>query len=325
MKKLNLFIWYLRSEYDITFQDTNVRHWKCQNLKPFLFSKIYSLCSGVVTSPKYPGDYPNGLRKNQAIKVKAGMALILEFTAFDIQYHGDSSCDWDHLTITDSDGTILMKKNCGISLPPNITSSTGTVHIMFVSDETITRTGWSIRWRAVTPGQSLQCIANTVLLKYSIFLSKHLVATSQTLWKVHFSQLYFGTNPPTFQPTNQDFPTNPTQTHQNQQIHQTHPTNHVFILWCSTSTNYWRTEPSTITHQTNQNLPNPPWAHPTWHILHCKYYLCRVFLHFPSSSHYRGTLHQSWHPVLPLRLWSPLLLRPVSRIFHNLLWLQFNK
>ena len=114
-----------------------------------------SLPSGVVTSPNYPdGDYPNNLNKTQTIQVKEGMAIILDFSEFDIQFHGESSCDWDNLTITDGDGTTLLKESCGIKKPPRITSSTNTVHILFQTDETITRTGWRISWTAMTPGKT---------------------------------------------------------------------------------------------------------------------------------------------------------------------------
>ena len=115
--------------------------------------KFINFSAGVVTSPNYPGDYPNSLNKTETIVVKPGLALMLEFEKkIDIQYLGDSPCIWDHLTIRDGDGTLLMAKTCGSVLPPNITSSTNIVHIDFDTDSDTTRTGWSIRWRAVIPG-----------------------------------------------------------------------------------------------------------------------------------------------------------------------------
>ena len=108
----------------------------------------------MVSSPNYPDrDYPNNLKKTQTIQVKEGMVLMLDFTEFDIQSHGDSSCDWDNLTITDGDGTMLLKESCGTEKPPQITSSTRTVNISFQTDETITRNGWSINWKAMEPGK----------------------------------------------------------------------------------------------------------------------------------------------------------------------------
>ena len=69
------------------------------------------LSTGIVTSPDYPDNYPYNLKQTQAIQVKQGQILSLEFTSFDIEY--DSNCTYDHLTIMDGDGTTLMEKSCG--------------------------------------------------------------------------------------------------------------------------------------------------------------------------------------------------------------------
>ena len=65
------------------------------------------------------------------------MLVSIEFIAFNIEYH--PTCAYDHLSITDEDGTTLMEKSCGFtrqgtvivggqslgsSLPANITSRT---------------------------------------------------------------------------------------------------------------------------------------------------------------------------------------------------------
>ena len=125
-----------------------------------------------MTSPNHPGTYPDNLEKTETIQVEQGLTISLEFTAFDIQYAeycGDCSCD--HLTITDGDGTTLMEKSCGgstfdnvviggqiigSSLPPTITSRTNIVNLMFSTDDYGTRTGWSVSWSAVSPGECQQ-------------------------------------------------------------------------------------------------------------------------------------------------------------------------
>ena len=78
------------------------------------------------------------------------MIISIEFTTFKIESH--STCAFDHLTITDEDGTTLMEKSCGKSLPASITSRTNIVHIFFTSNGIITRPGWSLSWNAVTRG-----------------------------------------------------------------------------------------------------------------------------------------------------------------------------
>ena len=114
------------------------------------------------------------------IEVEEGQTLLLEFKAFDIHTIGSGDCIFDHLTITDGDGTTLMGESCGpstngihpgggiyvvggenigSSLPAAIKSQSNLVNIKFWTDgydygNAGTRTGWSIKWSVVTPGQS---------------------------------------------------------------------------------------------------------------------------------------------------------------------------
>ena len=131
--------------------------------------KLILFTTGEVTSPNYPNNYPNGLNKTQTIRVEKGLIISLQFTAFDIEaeydydydtyeYDYDSLiCPFDHLTITDGDGTTLMEKSCGSTLPANITSSSNIVKLLFTTDDWGTKTGWSVSWSAVTPGECQQC------------------------------------------------------------------------------------------------------------------------------------------------------------------------
>ena len=86
------------------------------------------------------------------IEVEQGLILSLTFSAFDIHSScSGCSCN-DHLTITDGDGTTLMEKSCGSSLPAAITTRTNIVKLVFSTDFDVTKTGWSLNWTAVTPG-----------------------------------------------------------------------------------------------------------------------------------------------------------------------------
>ena len=55
-----------------------------RNVKDFPFLQTL-LATGVVTSPNYPGNYPNNFEKIEMIKVEEGLMLKLQFTAFDIE------------------------------------------------------------------------------------------------------------------------------------------------------------------------------------------------------------------------------------------------
>ena len=104
----------------------------------------------MVTSPNYPNDYPNELQKTNRIEVEEGLIVEMHFTAFDVEF--DSTCDYDHVTIKSGDGTTLMEKTCGSSLPAAVTSTSNIVEIYFHTDSDYSRSGWRLTWRAVTPG-----------------------------------------------------------------------------------------------------------------------------------------------------------------------------
>ena len=103
----------------------------------------------VVTSPNYPGNYDNNLRTTETITAAEGLVLRLEFTAFNVENHG--SCAYDHLKIVDGDGTVLMDKTCGDALPPVFMSNTNHVDLIFETDHSVTKSGWAVKWSAVSP------------------------------------------------------------------------------------------------------------------------------------------------------------------------------
>ena len=105
---------------------------------------------GVLSSPNYPGKYPNNHKKTNTIQGGPGTVLVLEFTAFDVESH--ASCRFDYLKIRDGDGTTLMGKTCGSSLPAKIISNTNIVKLDFKTNAKGKGTGWSVSWREVTPG-----------------------------------------------------------------------------------------------------------------------------------------------------------------------------
>lgn len=89
------------------------------------------------------------------------MVILLQFTAFKTV-----NCN-DKLRITDGDGTILLARACGSSLPANIKSASNVIEMFFKTDASNTAKGWSASWSAVTPGDqtnslqfNLDCLSN---------------------------------------------------------------------------------------------------------------------------------------------------------------------
>ena len=77
----------------------------------------------------------------------------LHFTGvFNLENH--KVCKYDYLTMTDGDGTTLMGKTCGTSLPNNVTSTSNVIKMVFRTDNINPKEGWSLSWRAVLPGVS---------------------------------------------------------------------------------------------------------------------------------------------------------------------------
>ena len=109
-----------------------------------------AIIKGVVNSPNYPGNYPHNLRKTEIIDVEEGLVVAIEFTAFDVEFH--STCSYDHVTIKNGDGTTLMEKTCGSSLPAAVTSTSNIVEIYFHTDANVSYSGWRLTWTAMTPG-----------------------------------------------------------------------------------------------------------------------------------------------------------------------------
>ena len=118
-----------------------------------------SFAAGVVTSPNYPEKYSDYLNMRDKIEVDQGLVIVVQFTDFNTE----NTVDW--LTITDGDGTALLRKTSGASLPTNISSRSNVIKTHFVTDRSATRSGWSFSWSAVIPGwttHSLQISARSV-------------------------------------------------------------------------------------------------------------------------------------------------------------------
>ena len=115
-----------------------------------------------MNSPNFPFNYPNHLHKRKTIEVAKGNIINIYFTDFELEKPDEV----DYVEITDGDGTLLghfgaqhysdnfelnlvkgerRGKRKGIKIS-NITSVTETVHVLFHTDESVTRRGWHLEW-----------------------------------------------------------------------------------------------------------------------------------------------------------------------------------
>ena len=93
--------------------------------------------------------YENSLNQVDVIEVEKGKVIKIEFSAFDVENAG-ASCPWDHLSMVDGDGTVLLNKACGVKEPFTICSRTNVVYFTFVTDCIYGRPGWRAEWNSET-------------------------------------------------------------------------------------------------------------------------------------------------------------------------------
>ena len=102
-----------------------------------------------------PGNYPNGLHERKTIEVAKGNVINIHFTDFDLERPDQV----DYVEVTDGDGSFLGRFGArhysdegGTQRPremiriSDITSFTETVHVLFHTDRTVTRSGWRLEW-----------------------------------------------------------------------------------------------------------------------------------------------------------------------------------
>ena len=90
-------------------------------------------------------NYDNSLNKIDVLKVTAGKIIKIEFTLFDVEY-GRASCPYDHLSIRDKDGSVLLGRSCGRRGPFTICSRTNEVYFTFFTDCIVSKKGWVAHW-----------------------------------------------------------------------------------------------------------------------------------------------------------------------------------
>ena len=103
--------------------------------------------SGVLTSPNYPNSYPNDHHSTQTVEVEEGKVIRYSWTSFHTEGQlRKSGIPYDYVEIVDEDGTSLLYKARGYSLPSPGTSNTNIMHVRFHTDGDTSRAGWRLEW-----------------------------------------------------------------------------------------------------------------------------------------------------------------------------------
>ena len=115
--------------------------------------------SGTIKSPNHPENYANHEDVTVPLEVPSGSTIRLTFSSFDVEFEG--SCNYDSLTVLDTDGSSLGKLY-GSTLPAPIQSSGHKMTLVFKSDNSITSTGYEASWTKVDPVASGAVTSDTV-------------------------------------------------------------------------------------------------------------------------------------------------------------------
>ena len=102
--------------------------------------------SGTVKSPSYPSNYPHNQHVSSPLKVAAGSAIELTFSAVDIEPH--ASCDYDYVQVLNSDNSQMVKV-CGTNKPTTLKSSGNQMTVVFHSDGSVNAKGFTADWKSV--------------------------------------------------------------------------------------------------------------------------------------------------------------------------------
>uniref|UniRef100_A0A6G1SCB2 Neuropilin and tolloid-like protein 1 n=2 Tax=Aceria tosichella TaxID=561515 RepID=A0A6G1SCB2_9ACAR len=104
---------------------------------------------GVFTSPNYPNPYPANLICTKLIEAPSGYYVVLEFRdQFNIEEAG-TDCDNDKIEIRDGrfGYSKVLARYCGNRFPPEVRSTDEAMWLRFISDGSITHTGFKAVYR----------------------------------------------------------------------------------------------------------------------------------------------------------------------------------
>ena len=99
---------------------------------------------GYITSPYYPSFYINNVKRTWKLEAPIGMKITIHFLYINIEESPE--CDLDYVAIKDDFSTKKMSRHCGSHPPPDITSHSNVLTVIFVANKEYVGTGFKIRY-----------------------------------------------------------------------------------------------------------------------------------------------------------------------------------
>ncbi|XP_078690973.1 cubilin-like isoform X2 [Branchiostoma floridae x Branchiostoma belcheri] len=117
---------------------------KCGNMS------VLTGSSGNLTSPGYPGNYPNNAAACWLITVSSDMIVVIRFPAFNVE--NAHNCVYDSLVVHDglNDTAPVLETLCGSSARPVFTTG-NSAFLVFTSDGSVTEAGFLATFTAEDP------------------------------------------------------------------------------------------------------------------------------------------------------------------------------
>ncbi|XP_066271849.1 CUB and sushi domain-containing protein 1-like [Branchiostoma lanceolatum] len=112
-----------------------------------------SVTEGYITSPNYPGDYPNNIDCSWTITAPSTSRIQLDFLGmFNIE-DGDIHCPYDYVQALEGQISSLsvLGKFCGLTLPPTVRTVGNVMTVRFYTDPSVSRTGFMAKHSVVFP------------------------------------------------------------------------------------------------------------------------------------------------------------------------------
>ncbi|TKR76615.1 hypothetical protein L596_017729 [Steinernema carpocapsae] len=116
---------------------------------------VFSEDTGVITSPNYPEKYLAHMYCIYQIVVNPNKRVRLTFEVFDLEIVSNrEECGFDSVRVFDSfeSETVHGKEHgkfCGSMTPPSLLSDGNKMTVVFVSDRSVSGTGFSARWQSI--------------------------------------------------------------------------------------------------------------------------------------------------------------------------------
>ncbi|XP_069077873.1 embryonic protein UVS.2-like [Pleurodeles waltl] len=146
---------------------SNLDVWKINTLYQCdLCSTLLPDPTGTVKSSNNPSSYPNNINCVYLIRVPSDK-ILLQFDAFDLQW--SPNCASDYLTIYDGDNKgapVLLRKACGTGQLRPFFSSGNEMLLEFVTDDSITASGFKASYSNVKCGGTFTSSPGTVSSPY---------------------------------------------------------------------------------------------------------------------------------------------------------------